>query len=296
MVAKINIGSSLFGALSYNQKKMDEGTGRVLCSNKMTENADGNFNIHTCMRDFENQMPSDVKTEKTIIHISLNPHPDDKLTDEQLLAIAEEYMSKLGYGNQPYIVYKHEDIDRHHIHIVSLRVDEQGRKIDDRFEHRRSKDITRTLEQKYGLKSAEKQQRPDTLAVKKVAPKVGDVKKQISNIIKHVVAQYYCSTFNEYRALLSLYNVYAEEVKGEAKGKPYNGVVYSATDDKGNKVGNPFKSSLFGKSVGYEALYKKIEDSKEAIKKGQFVPQTKRRAIEALHRSTSKSKFHKRAS
>lgn len=59
---------------------------------------------------------------KPIIHISLNPHPDDVLSDSQLADIAKEYMDKLGYGNQPYMVYKHEDIARHHIHIVSIRV------------------------------------------------------------------------------------------------------------------------------------------------------------------------------
>ena len=63
------------------------------------------------------------------------------LSDSQLSDIAREYMRKLGYGDQPYLVYKHEDIDRHHIHIVGLRVDENGKPLNDRFEHRRSKQI-----------------------------------------------------------------------------------------------------------------------------------------------------------
>lgn len=156
MVAKISVGNSLFGALAYNQNKIDEGEGHVLCSNKMTEREDGKFNIHSCMEDFNRQLPQDIKTEKPILHISLNPHPDDILTDEQLTAIAEEYMQKMGYGNQPYIVYKHEDIQRHHIHIVSLQVDETGRKIADSNNFFKSKSITRELEQKYGLHPAEK--------------------------------------------------------------------------------------------------------------------------------------------
>ena len=146
MVAKISVGSSLFGALSYNQNKVDEQQGKVLLSNRMFESEDGNFSIRRCMECFDMHLPADLKTEKPIIHISLNPHPDDVLSDSQLADIAKEYMDKLGYGNQPYMVYKHEDIARHHIHIVSIRVDDTGKKINDKFEHIRSKQITRELE------------------------------------------------------------------------------------------------------------------------------------------------------
>ena len=134
MVAKISVGSSLFGALSYNQNKVDEQQGKVLLSNRMFESEDGNFSIRRCMECFDMHLPADLKTEKPIIHISLNPHPDDVLSDSQLADIAKEYMDKLGYGNQPYMVYKHEDIARHHIHIVSIRVDDTGKKINDKFE------------------------------------------------------------------------------------------------------------------------------------------------------------------
>jgi hypothetical protein len=98
-----------------------------------------------------------VRTEKPVIHISLNPHLDDKLTDVELADIAREYMDKLGYGNQPYMVYKHEDIDRHHLHIVSIRVDENGKCLNNAYNFQRSKAITRELEQKYDLHTAERQ-------------------------------------------------------------------------------------------------------------------------------------------
>ena len=275
MVAKINIGSSLFGALSYNQKKIDEENASVLYSNKMRENMDGNFNVYNCMLDFECQMPQDMKTEKPIIHISLNPHPDDVLSDAQLADIAVEYLDKLGYGNQPYIVYKHEDIERTHIHIVSLRVDSEGNKIDDKFEHRRSKDITRELEKKYNLITAEKRQRTDDWKLAKLDIDKGDVKNQISNIIKPLSKMYHFQSFNEYRALLSLYNISAEEIKGTINGKAYSGLIYSAVNDKCEKIGNPFKSSLFGKAVGYDEIHKRIGKSKVVIKDKKLREQTR---------------------
>lgn len=296
MVAKINVGSSLFGALAYNQKKMDEEKGKVLCSNKMTENEDGSFNIHTCLRDFENQIPQDIKTEKPIIHISLNPHPDDKLTDEQLAAIAQEYMEKLGYGNQPFMVYKHEDIDRHHIHIISLRVDETGRKINDKFEHRRSKDITRELEQKYGLLPAEKRQQGDEWKLSKIDPEQGNVKQQIANVVKPLSRLYHFQSFTEYKALLSTFNIGVEEVKGEKQGRKYNGLIYSALNDKGEKVGNPFKSSLFGKVVGYDAIHKRIEQSTITIKDKKLAGRTKGIVTNAMRLGGTRADFEQELS
>ena len=71
------------------------------------------------------------------------------LTDKQLRKIACEYMERMGYGEQPYIVFKHKNISREHPHIVSMRVDEQGRKLPHDFEARRSMEILRDLERKY---------------------------------------------------------------------------------------------------------------------------------------------------
>ena len=129
MVAKITSGASVYGALYYNQEKVDKQQARPLTWNRIMEPADGHPTIQHCIRSFEPYLAANRRTEKPVIHISLNPHPDDVLTDEQLTAIGQEYMEKMGYGNQPYIIYRHEDIGRPHIHIVSLRIDEQGKKI-----------------------------------------------------------------------------------------------------------------------------------------------------------------------
>ena len=136
----------MYGALAYNQTKVENGHAKILDANLLPYPEDGRFRMGETMKAFTAWLPSHYRTEKPVIHISLNPHPDDELTDGQLAAIGREYMEKLGYGNQPFLIFKHTDIDRHHIHIVSLRVDSGGRKISDRFEHRRSKEITEQLE------------------------------------------------------------------------------------------------------------------------------------------------------
>lgn len=291
MVAKINYGSSLYGALAYNGEKVNEGVAKILETNKVFCSADGIHDISACIQDFMAYMPSLIHTKKPIIHISLNPHPDDKITNEQFSAIAQEYIEKMGYGNQPFVVYKHEDIDRHHLHIVTLAVDEQGKKINDGNNFYRSKHITREIEQKYGLLPAERQRTKEAFRLQKVQPQEGNIKKQLASVIKPAAKFYHCPSFKEYRALLSTYNICVEEVKGEMYGKSYNGLVYFATDDKGKKVGNPFKASLFGKSVGYEALQNRFKASKEKVKEKGLAPKSKAVVAGALRRSTTKEDF-----
>ena len=209
----------------------------------------------------------------------------------ELQNIAREYLEKMGFGNQPYLVFKHEDIDRHHLHIVTVRVDENGSSIDTRNNFYRSKQITRELERKYGLHDAERKNRRLDTPLRKVNSSAGDVKKQAANIVKAISGQYRFQTMGEYRALLSLYNMTVEEAHGNVRGREYHGLVYSVTDDKGNKVGNPFKSSLFGKSVGYEAVQKKFARSKQEIKDRKLADMTKRIVLSVLEGTYDKEKF-----
>ena len=291
MVAKISVGNSLYGALAYNGEKINEAKGRLLTANRIYNDGSGTVDIHRAMEDFLSFMPAQSRVEKPVVHISLNPHPDDVLTDTELQDIAREYLEKMGYGNQPYLVFKHEDINRHHLHIVTVRVDENGRSIDTRNNFYRSKQITRELEQKYGLHDAERRNRRLDTPLHKVDASAGDVKKQVGNTVKALNAQYRFQSMGEYRALLSLYNVTVEEVQGNVRGREYHGLVYSATDDAGDKVGNPFKSSLFGKAVGYEAVERKFARSKQEIKDRKLAEMTKRTVLSVLVGTYDKETF-----
>lgn len=185
MVAKISLGNSLYGALVYNGEKINKEKGRLLDTNKIFNDGTGTVNIHRAFEDFKRWMPANSKAEKTMMHISLNPHPDDRLSDVDFAQLAHEYMEKMGFGDMPYLVFKHEDIDRHHIHIVALRVRPDGTCISDRNNFYKSKDICRELEKKYGLKPAERQKITADMPIKKIDPN-GDIKRQVANTVKMV--------------------------------------------------------------------------------------------------------------
>jgi hypothetical protein len=293
MVAKISSGSSIFGALAYNQTKVDEQKGKVILTSRMIESRDGNYTVGVCMRSIEPYLAANKKTENPILHISLNPDPKDVLTDDQLSEIAQEYMEKLGYGNQPFIVYKHEDIDRHHLHIVSVRVDENGKKLDHNFEYRKSMEICRSIEQKYHLIAADKKEKQPELSIKGIAYGENNLKGQIAGVIRPLVKSYHFQTMGEYKALLSSYRITVDEIKGGIPDKMFNGLVYSAIDDKSERIGKPFKSSIFGKTVGYEALQQRMLQSAELIKQKRLKDRCKIVLTKTMKSHGNRAKFEK---
>lgn len=172
----------------------------------------------------------------------------------------------MGFGDQPYIVYRHNDIGREHLHIVSVRVDETGRAISDSYEHERSMKVCRELEQQFDLTPATQKEWKEGLPLSPVDYDSGNLKGQLAGVIRPIAREWRFQSLGEYRAVLSLYGITVDEVKGEYGGREYHGLSYSATDKDGNKVGKPFKSSVFGKEAGITALEKRMLSSAAWVK------------------------------
>ena len=283
MIAKISSTENLGGALGYNFKKMQHNEAVVLCVNELRKGFDGTFQMDKVLADMQKAIPEQCRTKKTVFHCSLNPHPDEKLSDERLTQIAKEYMEALGYGNQPYIVFKHNDIAREHIHIVSLRVDFDGNKINDKFEGRRSKKITNALEKKYNLIPSSKVSERTTTETPKVNVVQGNIKEQVANTVRSAMKHYTFCSLGELNAVLRKYNLAVEEVKTEYRGKQYDGLVYVPTDDKGNKVSTPIHASDIGRGVGYTAVQNKMLKSKQMVK--PLIPTVRRKVLEVMRTS-----------
>nr|WP_314685018.1 conjugal transfer protein MobB [uncultured Prevotella sp.] len=283
MIAKISATENLGGALGYNFKKVEKGEASILLAHGLYQNKEEHYTMAEVFADMQALIPENCRTKKTVFHCSLNPHPDEKLSDERLTQIAKEYMEALGYGKQPYIVFKHNDIAREHIHIVSLRVDSRGQKINDKFEKRRSKQITDALERKFGLIPSSKV----TDKAMKETPKVnigkGNIKEQVANIIRSAMKHYTFCSLGELNAVLRKYNLAVEEVKTEYRGKRYDGLVYVPTDDKGNKTSTPIHASDIGRGVGYAAVQNKMQKSKQMVK--PLIPTVRRKVLEVMRTS-----------
>lgn len=286
MVAKISLGNSLYRSLVYNGEKINKDKGRLLATNKIYNDGTGKVNIARAYQDFKSWLPTSTRTERPMVHISLNPHPDDKLTDTEFAELAREYLEKMGFGGMPYMIYKHSDIAREHIHIVALRVGTDGRAVSDKNNFYRSKDICRELEAKYHLRSSERQQITPDMPINKVDPS-GDIKRQVANAVKMVGMRYKFQTLGEFNAVLSLYNIRCETADGRVNGREYHGLVYFATDDNGQTIAAPFKASRLGKFSSREAIEARFERAAQKID----ARPTKRMVSEAMTASIGKDDF-----
>ena len=124
MVARITSGATPAGALYYNKDKIDRGEGRFLAAfnTPMQVTDERYFDIREALRCFEPYLEANRRTKNPVFHASLNPAPEDRLTNDELRQIAREYMERMGYGAQPCFVFLHEDIERRHIDRKSTRL------------------------------------------------------------------------------------------------------------------------------------------------------------------------------
>ena len=288
MIAKISSTENLGGVLGYNFKKVEKGEASILLAAELYQSKEGRYTMEDVLADMEALIPKNCRTKKMVFHCSLNPHPDEKLSDERLTQITKEYMEALGYGKQPYIVFKHNDIAREHIHIVSLRVDSRGQKINDRFEKRRSKQITDTLEKRFGLIPSSKVRDNVEIETPKVDIDRGNIKEQVANVTRMVLKHYRFCSLGELNAILSAYNLAVEEVKTEFRGKKYNGLVYVPTDDKGGKISTPINASDIGRGVGYTAVQNRMQKSKQNVK--PLIPTVRNKVLQTMRTSPNTEK------
>lgn len=284
MIAKISSSENLAGALGYNFKKVVSGDASVLLAEGLYANPEGGYTMEEVLSDVQAAIPKKCRTKNVVFHCSLNPHPDEKLSDEQLTQITQEYMQTLGYGEQPYIVFKHNDIEREHIHIVSLRVNSAGEKINDKFENRRSKRITDHLERKYGLipSTPSKEQKTNSPASQENLTS-DNIRSEIAQTLRGVLEHYHFCSLGEFKAILGACQLTVEEVKNSYRGREYNGIVYAPTDEAGNKLCPPLHASKIGRGVGHTALQSKMRQSKQRIK--PFLPEIRQRVLAVMRTS-----------
>ncbi|AQX10262.1 conjugal transfer protein MobB [Elizabethkingia ursingii] len=267
MISRLSYSMSLIKALYYNQSKVEQHQGSVLMVNKIIEPVDGIYNISLFYQSFLPYLWANNKTEKPVFHVSLNPHPGDKISDEDLKNIAKKYMEEMGYASQPYVVFKHTDIERHHLHIVSIGVDIFGKKISNLYCYRRSMEICRKLEEIFGLRPpAKKNKESKDMAFKPVNYKKTDLKNQISSVLRYLPELYLYGNLSEFNDLLYLFNLKAEEVKKNPELTLAPHYIYFVINPEGKNVSHPFTSTTLGEYASYSFIQQHFELSTEKMK------------------------------
>ena len=142
-------GGMTHSALEYNEDKVSEDVATVVAVNAI---ADASwFSIHEAFREREALPSVDPRIMNVLLHLTVNPGVDDDMTREGAESYIRELMEELGYGGQPYVVYRHNDIEREHYHIVASNILPDGHAVDTRYINLRVMRIQDNLAKKYGF-------------------------------------------------------------------------------------------------------------------------------------------------
>ena len=251
MVAVIKTGHSLHRILNYNENKVKEGVAEIISAANYPMDVE-QLSFNHKLNRLQNQAALNENVSRNSVHISLNFDPSEQLSKERLQEIADTYMQKIGFAEQPYLVYQHFDAGHPHIHIVSVKVRANGKRIDmQNIGRNQSEKARKEIEQVFGVKKAEDsklQQQSYKLKpvnVQKVQYGRSDTKRAITNILDAVLNDYKYTSLPELNAILKQYNVMADRGSENSRVFQNHGLVYRILDEQGNKVGVPIKASDF---------------------------------------------------
>lgn len=151
MIAKIIKGTDFGGVINYMLSK-EEGKAMVLASNNI-----GFTDQNLCAHEFALQASMRPNVQKPVCHtiLSFSASDAERLTDDVMVKIANEYLEKMGYGDTQSLIVRHSDRRHPHLHICINRIGNDGKTISDRNEKYRSTKICRELTERYGLKLGE---------------------------------------------------------------------------------------------------------------------------------------------
>jgi len=270
MVAKISAGKSIRGVLHYNENKVIEGEASLIMASGFAGEIE-QMNFNQKLNRFHHLLELNPKVKTNAVHISLNFHSSEKLDNSELQQITNSYMEKIGYGDQPFLVYRHDDAAHMHVHIVTTNITAQGKRIDLHNNALMSEEARKVIEEEFNLVKAESKILRQEAGIKKANPekvKYGKMptKRAISNIITAVTRDYKFTSLAEYNAILKCFNVTA--LRGAEHTPMYEnkGLMFSLLDARGNPVGVPVKASSFYNKPTFRNLEKKFESNTEKRK------------------------------
>ncbi|MCC9066021.1 relaxase/mobilization nuclease domain-containing protein [Flavobacterium aquidurense] len=267
MVAIIKTGYSIHKVFYYNENKVKEAVAECIGAGNYPIDV-GKMKDEVKLNRFLKQLELNENVKRNSVHISINFDPSENHSKEELMAIADTYMEKIGFGQQPYLVYQHHDSGHPHIHLVSISVQRDGRRIDmQNIGKNRSEPARKEIEERFGLVKAQGNKNSTDFTLKPIiSQKIqygrGESKKAITNVLGHVLSSYKYTSFPELNAVLKQYNVLADPGNEDSRMFKAKGLMYRILDENGKPIGVPIKASLFYNKPTLKFLEEKFASNK----------------------------------
>jgi len=253
--------------LNYNENKVRNNNASLIhAGNFLGETSDLDF--YQKKKIFQNRNDLNLRSKVNMLHVSLNFDPSEIFSNQKLSVIADAYMEGIGFAEQPYLVYKHEDAGHPHIHIVSSLITANGKRIRTQNLGRNQSEKTRKeIEREFHLIKADGRRTLEHLAAPLNAKKIlygkpFRTKQAMQNVLQYVLKEYTFTSLPELNAILRLYNMHADRGSKNSRVFKSGGLVYRVLDENKNKAGVPIKASDFYFKPTLSSLFAKFESNK----------------------------------
>ena len=282
MVVRINTGKSIRGVLRYNELKREHGQAKLIASKGFLPGVEL-LKLGQLANRLENRLALNTRTRTNTLHISLNFSPNEKIDTTKMEAVAHAYLRGIGFGNQPYLIYQHFDSGHPHVHLVTINIDENGKRIETHnLGKNQSEKVRKELEISYSLVKAEGQDMvmADLRRLGKI--NYGEVpsKPAINAVVTHVLHNYSFSSIHEYNAILKCFRVTG--YRGEENSQRFlrGGLAYHFLDEKGIRQGVPLKASSLRIGATIKALERRF--TSQNLRKDKYTQEVKGKILTVI--------------
>ena len=248
MVAIINSNTSIRRTIAYNENKVKEGLAQLIFAGNYPVDME-KISHQMKLKRFAKRTELNQNAKRNTVHISLNFSSLEHPAKEKLIAIATFYMERIGFAQQPYLVYQHHDAGHAHLHIVTINIQKTGKRIDlHKILVRKSIPATREIEEHFDLIRAIKTKTTNVLDLSPTA--IGRIqygkmasKKSMSQVLDFVLNRYNYTNLDELNAVLGQYNLLADRGSENSKTFQSGGLLYKILSPQGKPIGMPIKAS-----------------------------------------------------
>lgn len=244
MIGKIKIGAGFRGALNYNFR---ESKGNVIASTmagKTARELAAEFGAIRALR------PS---MTRAVFHTSISIAPGEQLSDNQWRFVSDKVLNGLDFEGSQSVVFRHDDTEHPHIHILANRIRIDGSVVSDSKDYARLEKIMRDLEKELGLRivvdSADAPRRAPTPGELARFARTGEpsIKMRLQQLCDEAADG--CTSVSAYEARLALAGVDIIPAM-QLAGAKFNGATYRLE-------GVLMKASDLGKSYTPAGLAKR---------------------------------------
>lgn len=274
--------------LDYNESKVQRGVAELIATCNLED-----ARRKTVYDTFERFEKSRYPVREVSFHASVNPSETDQCSEDDVLDFIVALMNRLGLGSQPYLVYRHCDTGRIHYHVVSVRIDGNGRKINNAYEHRKASEFMASVAEVYhftipkrgeGVRNKDVETE-DVGRQKRFNHRKADILEQMKEVASYALT-YDFDGVAQFEFVMSSLGVRAEEVMGTSDPQ----FVLQGLDDKGRLC-----TKIIPESALECHLYEKVMTASIANKQSHHIRKREKERLKGLVKAAydySKSEAH----